>query len=131
MNDSTCFKTAGCMALAVLLLPLAPVYADEAAQQQMAGVLMELNHFPTDADKASLQALAEDSSLTEAERILAGMLMTLRHMPSAEEKTQLQAIAGDEQAPQAVRDLAAVLHDLQHRVDAEGRETLAAILSSP
>lgn len=130
MNNPTCFKMAGRMALAMLLLPLAPVYADEAAQQQMAGILVELNHFPTEEDKASLQALTADSSLSEAERTLASVLMTLRHMPTAAEKAQLQAIADNDNSPQAVRDLAAVLHGLQHRVDAEGREMLAAILSS-
>lgn len=130
MTNSTWLKTARRIAPALLLLPLTPVFADQAAQQQMAGILMEINHFPTDAHKTSLQTLAQDATLSDAEIALANMLMTLRHMPSAEEKTRLEAIAGDEAVPQAVRDLASVLHDLQHRVDADGQARLAAILSS-
>ncbi|MBD3647345.1 MAG: hypothetical protein HUJ31_07845 [Pseudomonadales bacterium] len=112
-----------------MLLPLTSL-AGEAAQQQMAKILMGINHFPNDQQKETLQGLAADSSLSEAERTIAGALAGVQHWPSDEDKAKLVANANDADQPQAVRDLAQIAHDMQHKVSADDRQVLSGIIAA-
>lgn len=112
----------------LLSLPLA-CFAGEAEQQQMAKILMGINHFPGDQQKDTLQSLANDASLSDAERTIAGALAGVQHWPSDEDKARLMSIANDDSQPQAVRDLARIAHDMQHKVGADERKVLSGIIA--
>lgn len=84
----------------------------------MAGIVMNMNHFPGDAEKAQLNKIASSSS-SDAEKAIATALININHSPSAADKTKLQAIAADANAPTDTRDLAKIVANFSHQASAE------------
>ena len=114
-------------ALAVVaLLPLG-IVAQGKATQQMAGIMMNLNHFPSDAEKVTLKTIASDKATTAHERTVAEVLLTVQHSPSAADKAKLDAIVKDAAAPEGVKTLASVLSSLVHTPSAGDKERLKKI----
>lgn len=114
--------------LILLSIPLA-CFAGDAEQQQMAKILMGINHFPNDQQKETLQNLASDASLSDAERTIAAALAGIQHWPSDEDKAKLMTVANDDSQPEAIRDLARIAHDMQHKVGADDRKVLSGIIA--
>ncbi len=100
---------------------------DSKAVKTMAGILLKLNHFPSDAEKKTLQGLIDDKATTAHERTLAHALMHLQHAATAEDKPKLAAIGKDAAAPASVRTLADILLRLNHMPNAADKEKLADI----
>src|SRR5437762_8252449 len=75
--------------LALLLGSVASMVtaAESKAVQTMAGILLHLQHYPTDADKQSLKQIIEDKSATKDERTVAQALMDVQHTVRSEEHT--------------------------------------------
>lgn len=122
-------RLSGSLLLVVLLLPAMAATADEAAQTQIAKILMGLNHFPSDKEKQALEAIASDDSQSQAERTIASALKAVQHYPADGDKAKLMAIANDQDVPEAVRQLARITHDLAHKVGADDRKILSGIIS--
>ena len=80
--------------------------AESKAVQTMAGILLHLQHFPTDADKQSLKQITEDKSATKDERTVAQALMDVQHTAAATDKPKLEAIVKDDNAASSVKTLA-------------------------
>src|ERR1039457_6191822 len=57
--------------------------AESKAVQTMAGILMNLHHFPSDSDKQALMQITEDKSATADERTVAQALMNVKHTVAA------------------------------------------------
>lgn len=93
----------------------------------MASVVMELQHFPSDDQKAALAKIADDSSYSEAERQIATAIANIQHKVSAEDSERLAAIAADESLPESLRTLAKVVMGINHMPSAEDKETLAEL----
>jgi len=53
--------------------------AESKAVQTMAGILLHLQHYPTDAAKQSLKQIIEDKSATKDERTVAQALIDVQH----------------------------------------------------
>ncbi|MEX0963563.1 MAG: hypothetical protein WDZ52_05915 [Pseudohongiellaceae bacterium] len=104
-------------------------YADNAdAQKVIAGVLVNLNHFPSDADKAALMAVAEDSSVGRGYRALAGVVSAISHSATAEGKEVTSQILASNEAPADLKTLATIVANLSHTASAEAKATLTAML---
>jgi hypothetical protein len=93
----------------------------------IAGIVSELNHFPNDDQKATLNAIATDMSNSEAIRTIAKAVHDMQHSASDADKALLQAIAADESATSAERTLAGVVAGMNHMASADAKEQLAAL----
>jgi hypothetical protein len=102
--------------------------AESKAVQTMAGILVNLNHFPSAADKQSLQQIADDKSSTADEKTVAQALMNVQHMPAAADKPKLEVIAGDAKASGGVKTLADVIARLNHHASDADKEKLKALM---
>jgi len=96
--------------------------------KKMAGILIDMNHYPAEADKAKLQAIANSEAASVHERTLANAILGIEHTPADNAKTELRQIAEDESAPQDVRDLAQAVLGFQHKPGDEGKKLLRRIL---
>lgn len=93
----------------------------------IASVVSELNHFPNDGQKATLSAIAADTSNSEAIRAIAKAVHDMQHSASDDDKARLQAIAADSSASSAERTLAGVVASMNHMASADAKAQLAAV----
>lgn len=103
--------------------------AESRAVRAMAGILMHLQHFPSDADKQSLKQITEDESATKDERTVAQALMDVRHTVAAADKPGLEAIVKSDQAPGSVKTLAEVILNLKHAPSESDKQKLKSLTS--
>ena len=103
--------------------------AESKAVQTMAGILLHLQHFPTDAEKQSLKQITEDKSATQDERTVAEALMHVQHTVAAADKPKLEAIVKNAMASSAVKTLAVVILNLNHMPSESDKEKLKALTS--
>ena len=80
----------------------------------MAGIIMNLNHHATDAEKATLKGIAGDAHASANEKAIATAIMNLNHTVDAGDKAKLVAITKDAAAPAELKDIANVLLGLNH-----------------
>ena len=101
--------------------------AESKAVHTMAGILLHLQHFPTDADKQSLKQITEDKSATQDERTVAQALMDVQHTVAAADKPKLEAIVGAAKAASSVKTLASIILGLKHMPTESDKEKLKAL----
>ena len=106
-----------CVLVLTLLFGAAPVLAANAIQQ-MAEITLHLNHYPSDAEKATLRGIADNPSATAGERVLASALGNMEHKVGAADRQKLQELMKAETAPAAERTLAEVLVGINHKPSA-------------
>ena len=117
-------------ALAVMLVLSASVYSslshagDDVAT--MAGIVLSLQHFPSDADKEALGAIANGEG-SDAEKTVANAIAGIQHQVSADDKTALEAIAAEESQPAGIRELAAIVANINHFPGADAKAALMAL----
>ena len=125
MRFSQSFKV-----LAVALMLSAGVYSplsyagDDVAV--MAGILLSLQHFPSDANKESLGAIANGEG-SDAEKTVANAIAGIQHQVSADDKTALEAIAAEESQPAGIRELAAIVANINHFPGADAKAALMVL----
>ncbi len=103
--------------------------ADNAsAQKTIAGILNNLNHFPSDADKAALMAIAEDDSVGRGYKALATAVANISHSANAEGKEAVAQIMAADQAPAELKVLAEIVGGINHTASADAKARLAAML---
>jgi hypothetical protein len=101
--------------------------AESKAVQTMAGILTNIHHFPSDADKQALQQIAADKSTTADERTVAQALMNVQHMVAAGDKPNLEAIVSNDKASSSVKTLASVILGLHHMPSDSDKAKLQAL----
>lgn len=99
---------------------------DASSQKTIAGILMNLNHFPSDADKATLMAIAQDESNGRGTRAIATAVANISHAATAEDKETMTRIMGIAQAPAEVKALAGIVLGINHVPSADAKEALQA-----
>lgn len=99
------------------------------AVQTIAGVLLKLNHFPNDADKASLKTVVEDKATTAQEKVVAQALMNVQHKVTADDRAKLDELLKDKAAPEGVKTLATVILNLNHAPSDADKEKLKKLAS--
>jgi hypothetical protein len=101
--------------LLLLALVARPVFAEETkAVKAMATMLQTINHFPNDAQKATLKTLAEDKTTTPQELVLVNAITNMQHSITAADKTKVEAIVADPKAAPGVKSLATILAKFLH-----------------
>jgi hypothetical protein len=98
--------------------------AESKAIQTMAGILVKLNHFPSDAEKQTLKQIADAKETTAHERVIAQALVNLQHKVSADDKPKLDALLKDTAAPESVKTLASIIVSLNHMPTDADKEKL-------
>ena len=104
--------------------------APSANVQTMAGILAKLNHFPNDAEKATLGGIVKSDSATPHEKAVAQALINTQHSASAADKPKLEAIVKDAAAPQGVKTLADVLAKLTHTASDADKAALTKLATT-
>lgn len=125
------FKTIFCTIFLVTALPVAQVsFAGDAAVGDMAKIMINLKHFPSDSDKETLSAIANSGDNSEAEIAIATAITNIKHQASDADKEKLNAIVADESSSAEVRDLATVVLNTNHVPSASDIAMLEEIASA-
>ncbi len=95
------------------------------ALKQISDIVASLNHFPSDADKATLAEIAANDSLPQGLRNMATTVAGINHSASAEGKEMMAAIQANDAAPEGAKALAGVIAGLNHVPSDEAKATLA------
>ncbi len=112
-----------------LLIVTGSAFADSAAIRTMADVTMNLNHFPSDADKQKLSAITSHDDSSKAELSVATAILNIEHHVTEADKEMLNSIIGDESAPAELRELAGILVNINHRPSEADVAKLATIVA--
>ncbi|OGS90066.1 MAG: hypothetical protein A2061_09780 [Gallionellales bacterium GWA2_59_43] len=110
-----------------LMLGAQSALAASAAVREMAGIMLHLSHYPSDAEKARLKAIVADKGSTEQERVIAAAITNLEHKVAAGDADKLKKVAGDMSAPAEVRDLAGIVLNINHKPSSADKSKLEAI----
>ena len=101
--------------------------SESKAVQTMAGILANIQHVPSDADKQALAQITQDKATTPDERSVAQALMNVQHTAAAADKPSLEAIVNDAKASGSVKTLASVILGLHHFPSDSDKEKLRAL----
>ncbi|MBQ13056.1 MAG: hypothetical protein QGG67_13450 [Gammaproteobacteria bacterium] len=102
--------------------------ADQAsASRTIVGILIGMNHFASDAEKAELMAVAADESLGRGYIMIANAVHDIQHAPTDEGKEVMNRIMGAAQAPAEVKALAEIVLGFSHSASAEAKAALEAM----
>lgn len=85
-----------------------------AATRTIADVLLNFNHFPSDAEKAELMALAEDDGVGRAFRIVASAISNIQHTVTADDKDIMNRIIASDRAHDNAKLFAEILLGFSH-----------------
>ncbi len=107
-----------------LMLGAASALAASTAVREMADIMMHLEHYPSDADKATLNAIISDKSSTKQERVIATAISHVEHKVAAADAGMLRQVIGDVSAPPEVRDLASIVLNINHYASPEDKRKL-------
>ncbi len=100
----------------------------DSALNSIARIMIKLNHFPSDNEKAELKAIVNSDTATAGERTLASALMAMEHKVSGGDKAKLQALKDDDSANGIERDLADILMNMNHQPSSRDRDRLRQYL---
>lgn len=117
------------LVMAAVFFCLSPVaLADDAsALRTITNVLLTLNHFPSDADKTALMAVANDESNSRAYRVVATAVHNFQHAATDSDKEALTAIMANARTTQAARELSRIVLELNHTASSEAKLDLQAL----
>jgi len=94
----------------------------------MAGIVMHLNHYPSDSEKQALQEIIDDMHATAGERTLAGALKRMQHQVGGDDAEKLMALKNDAQASEAEREFADILLGITHHPSSNDEQRLQNLL---
>lgn len=97
------------------------------AIKKMAGIMINLNHYPSSQGKATLKKLLSSKSMSANERALATAMLNLDHKTIDSDKPALQKILEGE-ASSAEKDLAQILLNLSHKPSSGDKSKLQAMM---
>ena len=103
--------------------------ADDGTIAEMALMVMELKHFPSNSAKASLVAIAEDPDSDAAEQHIATAIANIQHKVTSADSARLNAIIQDDSSSDGARALAAVVNGINHFPSKRDQEVLKTLAS--
>lgn len=110
-----------------LLLATGVVTAGGHALKTMAEITMNLNHYPSDAEKAELKAIIDSDDSSEEEAAIAMALSNMQHSVTEKDAERLADIVDDDAADASARKLAGILLSINHRPSDDDKKALAAL----
>lgn len=93
----------------------------------MAGILAELNHYPSAEQKDTLAAISEDEAVSQASRTIALAIHNIEHKAKPDDMAKLTEILGDAKATADEKQLATIIMELNHSASAEAKKALEAL----
>lgn len=103
-------------------------FADtESAIKSVAGILTNLNHFASDADKATLMAISEDEGNGRGIRAVATAVHNIQHAATADDKEIMGTVLASDRAQAGVKSLAGIVAEFNHMVSDEAKATLGSL----
>ena len=111
----------------VMMLMVQPVMAATSAVQEMAGVLVGLEHYATNSQKSRLMELARNAG-TQQEKVVANAIANVNHTVADADKPKLKRVIDDETTPSEVRDLAGIILNLNHKPSSQDKNKLQQIM---
>ncbi len=116
------------LVLPVLLwIAMPAAAARDSAVGAMAGIVMHLNHYPSDSEKQILENIVHDDHATAGEKALAGALIRMRHSVQGNDAATLRALVSDKQASRNERELADILLGITHHPSANDKRRLQSL----
>lgn len=101
--------------------------ASSAAAKQIADIVATLNHFPSDADKATLAAISGNTALAQGVRDMADAVANIQHAATAEGKSAMAALAAADDTPERGKVLAGIIANINHTASADAKAQLAQL----
>jgi hypothetical protein len=111
-----------------LMLGAQPVLAASDAVREMAGIMVHLEHYPSDAEKVKLKGIVDNKGSTAQERVLATAISNLKHKAADADKDKLKKVMDDEAAPADVRELAGIVLNINHMPSAADKSKLEQMM---
>ncbi len=111
-----------------LMLGAQTALAASAAVKEMAGIVMHLDHFPSDAGKVKLKGIVDNKGSTEQERVLATAISNLEHQVAAKDKDKLKQVMNNAAAPAEVKELAGIILNINHKASAADKTKLEQMM---
>ncbi|MDD9890575.1 MAG: hypothetical protein OXU66_06295 [Gammaproteobacteria bacterium] len=116
------------IALVTFFSPMSLAADNASATKTIAATLINLNHFPSDAEKAELNALADDDGVGRAFRAVASAVANIQHAATAEDKEIMNRIIASNRAHANAKLFAAILLELNHVADEAVKARLQDLL---
>lgn len=101
--------------------------ANSAAAKQIADIVASLNHFPSDADKATLSAISGNSALAQGLRDMANAVSGIQHAATAEGKSAMAALQAAADTPDRGKALAGIIENINHTASADAKAQIAQL----
>lgn len=101
--------------------------ANMAAAKQVADIVASLNHFPSDADKATLSAISGNMALAQGVRDMASAVANIQHAATAEGKSSMAALQAAADTPDRGKALAGIIENLNHMPSADAKAQIAQL----
>ncbi len=113
--------------LSVALAISAPVLAAHHEVPALADILAGMNHFPSEAQQATLTAIGNDEAVASNLRTIAMAVVHIQHKVPDSYRARLDAIVADPDASDAERTLAGAALRFNHNATAEDSAALMAL----
>ncbi len=113
--------------LLLTCLTLATNVSASNATDTLAEILIDLNHYPTENDKTSLNEIQAGADSTDEEKTLASAILRVAHKPAADDVAGLQAIEEGGSSP-ATRQIAAAILSINHKAAGKHRSALEKLI---
>jgi len=97
------------------------------ALKQIADIVASINHFPSDADKTALAAIAANDEYPQPLRDMATSVANISHAADADGKAVMASIQADDEAPDRAKTLAGIIAALNHTPSAADKARLAEL----
>lgn len=111
--------------LTLLVSPAALAQSDAVAT--MAGILVDMQHFPSDAQKQTLAAISNDGSNSEATRTIATAIHNIQHKAQPDDVAALKKVENSADATDAEKKLASIVLGFHHMAGDEAKKTLGML----
>jgi hypothetical protein len=103
---------------------LAQGEADSQALKQIANIVADLNHFPSDADMTALDEIMGNSGISQTVLIIADTVANIEHAANEEGKGAMAAIQASSQTSDEAKVLAEVIENVSHSASADAKKML-------
>ena len=97
------------------------------AMKQIADIVGSLNHFPSDADLATLDEIIGNSELAQGVREMADAVANIEHSANEEGRGAMDGIQNNAQAPERAKVLAGIIANISHSANDNAKAQLAQL----
>lgn len=98
-----------------------------AAVKQIADIVVGLNHFPSDADIATLDGIIANGELAQGVRDMANTVANIEHSANEEGRGAMEAIQTSSQAPDRAKVLAGIIANFSHGASDDSKAQLVQL----